>query len=140
MAFSRASMPPRAGGSRLCSLASSPVWDSSTSASRKKVQGSSRACSTSSPTPAVRASVRPRRQLPSPLRLIPMAASTVTAQVESPGQPLSDELLLDLVQRQTFRYFWEGAHPLSGLALDRCHRRAEEPDTPVSIGGTGFAA
>ena len=69
-----------------------------------------------------------------------MAASTVTTQVEASAQPLSDELLLDLVQRQTFRYFWEGAHPLSGLALDRCHRRAEEPDTPVSIGGTGFGA
>src|SRR5580765_6430908 len=116
MAFSRVSMPPRAGGSRLYSLASSPVWDSSTSVSRERAQGSSRACCTCSPMRAVRASVRPRRQLTSPLRLIPMAASTVTAQVESAGQPLSDELLLDLVQRQTFRYFLEGAHPLSGLA------------------------
>ena len=59
---------------------------------------------------------------------------------EKQGHPLTDEQLLDLVQRQTFRYFWEGAHPASGLALDRCHRRADEPDTPVSIGGSGFGA
>ena len=57
---------------------------------------------------------------------------------EKQGHVLSDEQLLDLVQRQTFRYFWEGAHPVSGLALDRCHRRADEPDTPVSIAGSGF--
>jgi len=55
-------------------------------------------------------------------------------------QPLSDDELLDLVQRQTFRYFWEGAHPVSGLALDRCHRSAEDPSTPVAIGGSGFGA
>ena len=40
--------------------------------------------------------------------------------VEEPGHPLSDDALLDLVQRQTFRFFWDGAHPVSGLALDRC--------------------
>src|SRR5262245_28510075 len=28
---------------------------------------------------------------------------------------LPDDALLELVQRQTFRYFWEGAHPVSGL-------------------------
>ena len=32
---------------------------------------------------------------------------------------LSDVALLDLVQRQTFRYFWDGAHPACGLARDR---------------------
>ncbi len=28
---------------------------------------------------------------------------------------LSDSELLDVVQRQTFRFFWHGAHPVSGL-------------------------
>jgi hypothetical protein len=69
---------------------------------------------------------------------MPAAKATSRSAVEKQADPLSDEQLLDLVQRQTFRYFWEGAHPLSGLALDRRHRRAEEPDTPVSIGGSGF--
>ena len=32
---------------------------------------------------------------------------------------ISDSVLLDIIQRQTFRYFWEGAHPVSGLALER---------------------
>ena len=55
---------------------------------------------------------------------------------------LADEELLDLVQRQTFRYFWEGAHPVSGLALDRCRRRAgaDGAATPVAIGASGFGA
>jgi hypothetical protein len=51
---------------------------------------------------------------------------------------LSDEELLELVQRQTFRYFWEGAHPVSGLTLDRQPRNAAGLDTPVAIGGSGF--
>ena len=32
---------------------------------------------------------------------------------------LSDSALLDVVQRQTFRYFWDFAHPVSGLARER---------------------
>jgi hypothetical protein len=32
---------------------------------------------------------------------------------------LSDSALLDIVQRQTFRYFWHYAHPVSGLARER---------------------
>ncbi len=52
---------------------------------------------------------------------------------------LPDEALLDAVQRQTFRYFWEGAHPASGLAFDRrtAGKRARSGD-PVTIGGSGF--
>ena len=32
---------------------------------------------------------------------------------------LSDSALLDLVQKQTFRYFWDFAHPVSGMARER---------------------
>jgi hypothetical protein len=32
---------------------------------------------------------------------------------------ISDSALLDIVQRQTFRYFWHFAHPVSGLARER---------------------
>src|SRR6187431_622234 len=32
---------------------------------------------------------------------------------------LGDEQLLEVVQKQTFRSFWHGAHPVSGLALER---------------------
>lgn len=51
---------------------------------------------------------------------------------------LADEVLIDLVQRQTARYFWEGAHPVSGLALDRIRLSADSGDDRVGIGGSGF--
>jgi hypothetical protein len=52
---------------------------------------------------------------------------------------LPDEALLELVQRQTFRYFWEGAHPLCGLARDRTGLDQDPGDDRVSTGGSGFA-
>jgi hypothetical protein len=54
------------------------------------------------------------------------------------NRDLSDAELLDLVQRQTFRFFWEGAHPVSGLARDRSGRFADPEDDIVSVGGSGF--
>ena len=71
---------------------------------------------------------------------------------------LSDDQLLEAVQKQTFRFFWHGAHPVSGLALERSNtvlaehywdyinEAWDEPNfskTPFgpdagAIGGTGF--
>jgi hypothetical protein len=51
---------------------------------------------------------------------------------------LPDDELLDAVQRQTFRFFWEGAHPHSGLAPDRRLRAAGAQDDLVATGGSGF--
>jgi len=71
---------------------------------------------------------------------------------------LTDDQLLEVVQKQTFRFFWHGAHPLSGLALERSNTVQAEhywdyineawdepnfsktkfgPDAGA-IGGTGF--
>jgi len=71
---------------------------------------------------------------------------------------LNDDQLLEVVQRQTFRFFWHGAHPVSGLALERSNTVLAEhywdyineawdepnfsktifgPDA-CAIGGTGF--
>jgi hypothetical protein len=52
---------------------------------------------------------------------------------------LPDEELLETVQRQHFRYFWEGAHPDSGLAFDR-RTSGQRPaaDAWITIGGSGF--
>jgi hypothetical protein len=47
---------------------------------------------------------------------------------------LSDNALLDLVQQQTFRYFWDYGHPVSGLARERSNAT---PET-VTSGGSGF--
>ncbi|WP_430816632.1 glucoamylase family protein [Carboxylicivirga sp. RSCT41] len=47
--------------------------------------------------------------------------------------PLSDEELLTLVQRQTFRYFWDFAHPVSGLSRER-----NTSGHTVASGASGF--
>lgn len=51
----------------------------------------------------------------------------------NPDQELSDQALLDTIQRATFRYFWDFAHPVSRLSPERT-------STPqvVTSGGTGF--
>jgi hypothetical protein len=71
---------------------------------------------------------------------------------------LSDDQLMETVQRQTFRFFWYGAHPVSGMALERSdtvrseyywdyiNEAWDEPNfskTPFgpdacAVGGTGF--
>ncbi|WP_228851337.1 glucoamylase family protein [Aegicerativicinus sediminis] len=68
--------------------------------------------------------------------------------VENPGgggdggntiDPLTDEEMMDLVQSETFKYFWDFAQSSSGAARERYH-----PTNPtlnqevVTIGGTGF--
>ncbi|WP_420320776.1 glucoamylase family protein [Flagellimonas sp.] len=53
----------------------------------------------------------------------------------------SDDELLDLVQQQTFNYFWEGAEPISGLARERIHLDNIYPSHDkdiITIGGSGF--
>ncbi|RRN77755.1 DUF3131 domain-containing protein, partial [Pseudoxanthomonas sp. SGD-10] len=55
--------------------------------------------------------------------------------------PIQDEQLIDSVQKQTFKYFWEGAEPNSGLARERIHIDGEYPqndENVVTIGGSGF--
>jgi hypothetical protein len=51
---------------------------------------------------------------------------------------LTDDQLLDLVQKQTFRYFWDFGHPVSGMARERSNRSFDYGDEVVTIGGTGF--
>lgn len=59
------------------------------------------------------------------------------APTEESAKKLSDSQLLDLVQRQTFRYFWDFAHPASGLSRERSNVIDYGPEV-VTIGGTGF--
>ncbi len=51
---------------------------------------------------------------------------------------LSDSALLDEVQRQTFRYFWDFAHPVSGMARERSNKAYNYGAEVVTTGGTGF--
>jgi hypothetical protein len=47
---------------------------------------------------------------------------------------LSDDELLDMVQRSCFRYYWEAANPESGLALEV----VPGDDDLIALGGSGF--
>ena len=71
------------------------------------------------------------------------ASSTHAGQSPAPASAatlaeLPDEELLERVQRQTFEFFWDGAHPVSGLALDRCLTHGHPTDDKVAVGGSGF--
>src|SRR5665647_2150123 len=51
---------------------------------------------------------------------------------------LSDSALLDLVQKQTIKYFWDFAHPVSGMARERSNESFDYGNEVVTTGGTGF--
>src|ERR1700743_299799 len=51
---------------------------------------------------------------------------------------LPDSALLDVVQRQTFRYFWDFGHPVSGLARERSNAAYDYGNETVTTGGSGF--
>ena len=51
---------------------------------------------------------------------------------------LDGDALLDLVQRQTLRYFWDFAHPVCGLARERSNVTPKYGLEAVSTGGSGF--
>jgi len=60
--------------------------------------------------------------------------SFITKLDNTPKFPIiSDDSLLTLVQKQTFRYFWDYGHPVSGLARERTGS-----GETVTIGGSGF--
>lgn len=48
---------------------------------------------------------------------------------------ITDDALLDSVQKKTFRYFWDYGHSVSGLARDKTNTSDLDD---CSIGGTGF--
>ncbi|MFB6318822.1 glucoamylase family protein [Saccharicrinis sp. FJH54] len=53
---------------------------------------------------------------------------------EATIRDFSDDELLDLVERYTFRYFWEGAHQATGMALERTNGSG----TTAASGATGM--
>ena len=69
-----------------------------------------------------------------------VGAIMVLGELVTPDQS-SEAALLTRVQRQTFQYFWEGAEPHSGMALERIHvgdtNRGRDRYV-VTSGGSGF--
>lgn len=62
-----------------------------------------------------------------------LLVTTHTGCKPEPEFQLTDEKLLNLIQHQTFKYFYDFAHPVSGMARER----NSNLDT-VTSGGTGF--
>lgn len=60
--------------------------------------------------------------------------SASSNEVLATTQAMSDEELLEMTQRATFRYFWDYGHPVSGLARERSNG---DPNV-VTTGGSGF--
>lgn len=55
------------------------------------------------------------------------------------GRDMSDDDLLDLVQRRTFDYFWDYAHPTSGMARDRGSEHDTGENVLIALGASGGA-
>ena len=71
----------------------------------------------------------------------PNNQATEIGETEVQTRDFTEEELLDMVQYYTFRYFWEGAEPNSGLARERIHIDGEYPQNDAHIittGGSGF--
>ena len=72
------------------------------------------------------------------LQSVTVAQKTLTFNPLERPKNLSDSALLDLVQKQTFRYFWDFAHPVSGLSRERSNESFGYGNEVVTSGGTGF--
>jgi len=67
--------------------------------------------------------------------------SAQTMMKDAQRKKLPDDSLLTLVQHQTFRYFWDGAEPVSGMACERINTNDVYPENDkniVTTGGSGF--
>ncbi len=68
--------------------------------------------------------------------LLSGVTATVYTQLDSSQKfsSITDAELLTKVQQQTFKYFWDYGHPVSGLARER----SNGDDNTVTSGGSGF--
>ena len=67
-------------------------------------------------------------------RTATLRESARTASVSAHTHPMSDDELLTMVQEASFRYYWDGAEPNSGMALES----QPGPDHMVAMGASGF--
>ena len=76
------------------------------------------------------------RNLSLTYKLVNAESGDSLGQVDVSTRDFSDEELLDMVQRYTFRYFWDFADPKSGWARERSPN-PKDGDI-ITSGGTGF--
>ena len=67
--------------------------------------------------------------------LLAALSADLTTAIDSTNKfpTISNDSLLTLVQKQTFKYFWDFGHPVSGMARER-----NTSGEVVTTGGTGF--
>ncbi len=83
-----------------------------------------------------------RRDIIAPAAFAGLAASLARARPRVPAGLVTlapdDDRLLDEVERANFLYFWERAHPRTGLVLDRSNANGGGNHVVASIAATGF--
>jgi len=62
------------------------------------------------------------------------SSEVVRAATRSADRPFTDDELLTMLQEETFRYYWDGAHPDSGTSLENI----PGDDRIVATGASGF--
>jgi exo beta-1,2-glucooligosaccharide sophorohydrolase (non-reducing end) len=60
--------------------------------------------------------------------------SELSASVQAKTYEMNDDQLLDMIQEACFRYYWDGAEPVSGLALENIPGRKNM----IATGASGF--
>jgi hypothetical protein len=69
------------------------------------------------------------------------ACSQRSSHLRKVNHKLSDDSLLTIVQEQTYKYFYEGAEPVSGLSRERYHSDGVYPQNDkdvIATGASGF--
>jgi hypothetical protein len=63
-----------------------------------------------------------------------MRESAMSVEAKASTHPMTDDELLTMVQEASFRYYWDGAEPNSGMARESI---PGDPDL-IAVGGSGF--
>jgi hypothetical protein len=74
------------------------------------------------------------RPMPATARLLALTAVLLMVVASGPARAqITEQALLDSLQRTAFQFFWDEANPANGLIRDR-----NQPWSPASIASTGF--
>ena len=64
--------------------------------------------------------------------------SALMGATDQTSNPIQDSIWMDSVQKQTIKYFWDFAHPTSGLARERSNIAYDYGNEVVTTGGSGM--
>jgi len=73
--------------------------------------------------------------------IIALLGSCSVSKTNNTTKKLTDDQLLTEIQKQTYKYFYEGAEPISGLSRERYHSDGVYPQKDkdvIAVGASGF--